>query len=193
RPVTMVEQHLDSNIQREEEFCFGDKLLVSPVLNPGQQRKKVYLPQGTWYDYWDNVCFEGGKEYEVDTPIDRMPIFVKAGAVMPEYPVMQYVHEKRIESLKLLVYYTDRKTNSYLYEDHGDTFAYEQHIYLEKKFVVKGNDKGLTVEQHVDGLYSEKYDTYDLHLVALPFRSEEHTFELQSRENLVCRLLLEKK
>src|SRR3546814_9573835 len=46
RPVTMVEQHLDSNIQREEEFCFGDKLLVSPVLNPGQHRKKVYLPKG---------------------------------------------------------------------------------------------------------------------------------------------------
>lgn len=169
RPVTMVEQELDSNIPREEEFCFGDKLLVSPVLNPGQQRKNVYLPHGTWYDYWDGTCFEGGKEHEIETPIDKMPIFVKAGTVLPEYPVMQYVHEKNIESLKLLVYHTDKETNSYLYEDHGDTFAYEQHIYLEKKFVVKGNDKGLTVEQHVDGLYSEKYDTYDLHLVALPF------------------------
>src|SRR5690606_42007616 len=67
-----------------------------------------------------------------------------------------------------------------LYEDHGDTFAYEQHIYLEKKFVVKGTSKGMTLAQHIDGLYSEKY------------RSEEHTSELQSRENLVCRLLHEK-
>src|SRR5690606_7060412 len=130
-------------------------------------------PQGMWYDYWDDAYFEGGKEHEVDTPIDKMPIYVKAGSILPEYPVMQYVHEKHIESLKLLVYHTDKKTNSYLYEDHGDTFAYEQHIYLEKKFVVKGNSKGLTIAQQVDGLYSEKYDTYDLHFIGLPFEVKQ--------------------
>src|SRR5690606_7666716 len=101
------------------EFCFGDKILVSPVLNPGQQHKMVYLPSGSWYYYWDDSKFDGGKEHGVDTPMDEMPIFIKAGTVLPEYPVMQHVHEKKIESLKLLVYHTNQEANSYLYEDHG--------------------------------------------------------------------------
>lgn len=169
RPVTMMEQCEDGNIQREEEFGFGDKILVSPILNPGQERKTVYLPIGGWYYYWEDTYFEGGKEHDMETPIDKMPMFIKAGTVLPEYPVMQYVHEKQIESLKLLVYHTNQKANSYVYEDHGDTFAYEQHIYLEKKFTVKGTANGMDITQHVDGLYSEKYDTYDLYLIGLPF------------------------
>jgi len=169
RPITMLEQHVEGNIQREEEFSFGDKILVSPVLNPGQERKVVYLPAGGWYYYWNDKRFEGGREYDVETPIDEMPIFIKAGTVLPEYPVMQYVNEHPIDSLKLTVYHTDQEINSYIYEDHGDTFAYEQQIYLEKKFVVKGTATGLTVTQQVEGLHSERYDTYDIHFVALPF------------------------
>jgi len=169
RPITMVEQQLESNLIREEEFCFGDKILVSPVLNPGQQNKTVYLPVGEWYDYWDDRRLDGGREHKVDTPIEKMPIFIKGGTVLPEYPVMQYVNEKKIDSLTLKVYYTPREVNSFMYEDHGDTFAYEQQIYLEKKFVVKGTSDTLEISQSVEGLYSEKYDTYDLHLVGLPF------------------------
>ncbi len=79
----------------------------------------------------------------VDTPLETMPIFVKAGSVIPEYPVMQYVGEKEIEEVKLNVYYSDYEVNSFLFEDYGETFAYEQDIYLEKKFSVKGDGKTL--------------------------------------------------
>lgn len=98
-------------------------------------------------------------------------MFVRGGTVLPEYPVMQYVDEKPIDSLKLRVYYSNDETNSYLYEDHGDTFAYEQHIYMEKKFVVKGGDAHLTITQDAEGLFSERYDTYDLAFIGLPFRA----------------------
>lgn len=177
RPIVMVEQQLTSNIQREEEFCFGDKLLISPVLNPSQQMKTVYLPQGEWFYYWNDDRFEGGKEHDITTPLHEMPLFVKAGSVLAEYPVMQYVGEKKIESLKLVIYHTRQEANSYLYEDHGDTFAYEQHIYLEKKFVVKGTADSLKITQYVDGLYSEKYDTYELTLVGLPFELSKVTVD----------------
>ncbi|WP_257657718.1 glycoside hydrolase family 31 protein [Parapedobacter lycopersici] len=169
RPVTMLEQRVSSNIYREEEFCFGDKILVSPVLNPAQASKTVYLPEGNWYYYWNNAVFEGGREHEVATPLDEMPMFVKAGTVMPQYPVMQYVHEKPITSLSLLVYHVSGEINSYLYEDHGDTFAYEQRVYLEKQFTVKGTDSTLRISQSTDGLYVEKYEDYTLQLIGLPF------------------------
>lgn len=169
RPVTMVEQHLETNMNRQEEFCFGDNILVSPVLHPQQKTKIVYLPAGEWYYYFDNGRISGGQEITVETPIDEMPMYIKAGAVLPEYPVMQYVGEKRIESLKLLVYHGCEEVNSYVYEDDGDTFGYERHIYLEKKFVSKTIDRKFIINQYVDGLYSECYDNYDVHLVGIPF------------------------
>ncbi|GAA4791095.1 glycoside hydrolase family 31 protein [Olivibacter ginsenosidimutans] len=169
RPVTMLEQELESNIPREEEFSFGDKILVSPVVNPGQTSKRVYLPKGYWYDYWDQCFHLGGEEVEVATPLDRMPIFIKAGAVIPEFPVMQSVDLRLVNTLKLSVYYADSQVNSFIYEDHGDTFAYEQEIYLEKKMVLIGDKNSLTLNQSIDGLFTERYETYQLYFIGLPF------------------------
>ena len=169
RPVTMIEQEELGNIVREEEFSFGDKILVSPVVNPGQLTKRVYLPKGQWYNYWSHEQLNWGQEHDISSPLDQMPIFIRAGAVIPEFPVMQYVDIKQVEVLKLLVYYTDTEVNSFIYEDHGDTFAYEQEIYLEKKFVVKGNKNNLIINQSVDGLFTERYETYKIHLIGFPF------------------------
>lgn len=173
RPITLLEQEISSNMAREEEFGFGDKILVSPILNPGQASKIVYLPAGKWYYYWNNTVYDGLQEIEINTPIDEMPMFIRGGTVLPEYPVMQFVDEKPIDSLKLRVYHGNEEVISYLYEDHGDTFAYEQHIYLEKQFVVNGSDTGLSITQHVDGLFSERYDTYDLQFLGLPFVAKQ--------------------
>lgn len=168
RPLVMHEQQVKTNPYREEEFTFGDKILVSPVMEPAQQSKVVYLPAGKWYYYWTDEVFDGRKEHTIPTPLDEMPVFVKAGAVIPEYPVMQYVHEREIEELKLTVYYGDHELNSFSYEDHGDTFAYEQDIYLEKKFTAYGRGNAFLIRQQTEGLYTERYELYLLAVVGLP-------------------------
>src|ERR1700712_4929690 len=106
----------------------------------------------------------------VATPLEIMPIFIKAGSVIPEYPVMQYIGEKEITEVKLNIYYTDYEVNSFLFEDYGETFAYEQDIYLEKKFVVNSDEKGLTIQQSMEGLYTPRYDGYLFNLLGLPFK-----------------------
>ncbi len=169
RPVSMIEQHVESNWQREEEFSFGEKILVSPVLNPGQQSKIVYLPEGDWYYYFNNHIFQGGQEHNIETPLDEMPIFVKAGSVIAEYPVMQHTGEKKIEELLLNVYFGKGINKSYLYTDHGDTFAYEQDVYLEKCFITSGTEHALDIKQQLKGLFTERYEEYDLKLIQLPF------------------------
>lgn len=169
RPVTMIEQDELGNVAREEEFSFGDKILVSPVVNPGQLTKRVYLPKGEWFNYWSHEQLMGGQEYDIETPLDEMPIFVRAGSIIPEFPVMQYVDIKQVEVMKLLVFYTYTEVNSFIYEDHGDTFAYEQEIYLEKKFVVKGNKSNLIINQSLDGLFTERYETYKIYFIGFPF------------------------
>ena len=116
------------------------------------QSRNVYLPKGKWYNFWTYEVVEGGKEVTVATPLETMPIFVKAGSVIPEYPVMQYVGQHEIEEVKLNIYYTDYEVNSFLFEDYGETFAYEQDIYLEKKFVVNGKST-LTIQQSKHGRF----------------------------------------
>lgn len=169
RPVVMIEQDKIENRTREEEFTFGDKILISPILHPGQSSKTVYLPEGKWFNYWTHEAYEGGQEHIAQAAIDSMPIFVKAGSVIPEWPVMQYVGQVDLEEIKFQVYHSPYEVNSFYYEDHGDTFAYEQEIYTEKKFVVKGDDYSLSIRQFSEGLYTPRYETYDLKLIGLPF------------------------
>lgn len=170
RPVVMHEQEEFTNHFRQDEFTYGDKILICPVLQPGQISRRVYLPKGSWYYYWNNEVIIGGKEVEVPTPLDTMPIFIKAGSVIPEYPLMQYVGEKEIEEVKLNVYFSNYEVNSFFFEDYGETFAYEQDIYLEKKFVVMGTSTNLSIQQSMEGLYTPRYETYKFNIIGLPFK-----------------------
>jgi alpha-glucosidase len=173
RPIVMQEQEEISNHFRQDEFTYGDKILVCPVLEPGQESRKVYLPKGKWYNFWTYELIEGGKEVEVPTPLETIPLFIKAGSVIPEYPVMQYVGEKEIEEVKLNIYYSNYEVNSFLFEDYGETFAYEQDIYLEKKFVVSGKSTVLTIQQSLDGLYTPRYESYYFNVIGIPFTTSK--------------------
>lgn len=169
RPIAFLEQESYKNLLREEEFAFGDQILISPIIAQGQTSKVVYLPKGDWYYYFNNTKFNGGQEINIATPLDEMPIFVKAGTILPEYPVMQYTGEKKLDKLKFVLYYGEGEHHSYGYTDHGDTFAYEQNIYLEKHFIQTGTTTNLTLLQHREGLFTERYDDYKLYIVGLPF------------------------
>lgn len=170
RPVVMLEQNDPINHVREDEFTFGDKILVSPVTEPNSRHKNVYLPKGTWYDYWTHQIYEGGKEHTVASPIDSMPIFVKAGSVIPQAPVMQFVGEFELTELSFQIYFSGYEVNSFYFEDHEDTFAYEQGIYLEKKFIVRGDDNKMLIIQSMEGLFTPRYETYDLRIIGIPFQ-----------------------
>lgn len=165
----MLEQENISNHFRQDEFAYGDKILVCPILEQGAVSRTVYLPKGEWYNFWSHDLLYGDAEHHIEAPLETMPIFVKAGAVIPEYPVMQYVGEKHIEEVMLNVYYANHEVNSFFFEDHGDTFAYEQDIYSEKKFTVKGSATHLDIHQQLEGLYTPNYEWYNFNFIGIPF------------------------
>ena len=169
RPLVMHEQNNIDTHCIQDIFTFGDKILVAPVTDHGARTKDVYLPSGKWFDYWTHEHFEGGQIYQLKAPLDSMPIFVKAGSVIPEAPLMQYVGEFDIDELIFQVYYSDYEVNSFYFEDHDDTFAYEQNIYLEKKYVVNGTAESMTITQNIEGLFTPRYETYNLKIIGLPF------------------------
>jgi alpha-glucosidase len=176
RPIVMVEQEQFNNWFRQDEFTFGDKILICPIFEAGAKGRWLYLPRGDWYYYWTNEIFKGGKEdFWLDVSLETMPLFIRAGSVIPEYAVMQHTGERDSDHLNLSIYYSDYLVNSFIYEDHGDTFAYEQDIYTEKKFIVHGSGSNMLVEQSWQGLFTPSYDTYHIRIIGLPFTPKSVT------------------
>gem|GEM_PF-104094 len=112
------------------EYMFGKALLVAPVTEPDVRAVEVYLPRGAgWYDFWTGKRYEGGR-VRVDAPLERMPMFVRAGSVLPMGPVVQSTAEARGDSLEIRVY-AGANGQFTLYSDEGDGYNYEKGKYQE--------------------------------------------------------------
>jgi alpha-D-xyloside xylohydrolase len=108
-------------------YMLGDALLVSPVVEPSQREKRVYLPNGEWIDFWTDSLYRGGSNVTVPAPLERMPIFVKGGSIVPLAPLMAYSDERPLDTLALAIYPGTQSYGSFtLYEDDGKTLAYQQ-------------------------------------------------------------------
>ena len=108
-----------------DAYLFGPSLLVAPVFEQGATERKVYLPAGGWYDFWTSKPIEGGTTVTVPASLETMPLFVRAGSILPTGPVKQYVAEPSTEPVRLTVY-PGADGHSQLYDDDGLTFAYEK-------------------------------------------------------------------
>ena len=119
----------------EDEYLFGD-ILVCPVVRPLAEAKsrKVYLPKGNrWYDFWTNEAYDGGQWIEVNVTIDRLPLYVKAGSIIPTSDVVEYSAAQADKPVTLNVY-PGADTSFSLYQDSGDGYAFEQGDYSIIKF-----------------------------------------------------------
>jgi alpha-glucosidase (family GH31 glycosyl hydrolase) len=118
----------------EDQFFVGNNLMVAPIFDD-EGTRKVYLPKGLWYDFFGELAaIEGGKDVErKSVPLDRIPVYVRAGAVIPLGPEMQYTAEKPVDPLSVYVYSfakdelgQERSSKFVLYEDDGISTAYQR-------------------------------------------------------------------
>ena len=108
-----------------------------------------YLPKGiTWYDFWTGKMYKGGQRVTIKTMIDHVPMFVRAGSILPLGPEMQYVGEKNWEHLEMRVY-PGADGHFTLYEDEGDNYNYERGIYSTIEFLWNDHSRTLTISQRV--------------------------------------------
>ena len=111
-----------------DQFLFGDALLVNPVTQPDAIKRNVVLPAGgNWVDFWTGERYKGGQTVAVDAPLDRMPILVKEGSIVPVGPIVQSAAEAA-DPLEIRVY-SGKDADFELYEDSGDGYAYEHSAY----------------------------------------------------------------
>jgi alpha-D-xyloside xylohydrolase len=106
------------------QFMFGPSLLVNPVTTAGATSRNVYLPSGTrWFDFWTGASMAGGQTISTDAPIGKIPLFVRAGSIIPNGPPIQYATEN-VDPTELRVYQGSDGSFT-LYEDEGDNYNYE--------------------------------------------------------------------
>ena len=160
RPLVLHYTNDPETYNLNGEFLVGENLLVAPVLEQGATKKMVYLPEGTWYDYWTKEKIEGKQWILRDAPLDVCPMYVKEGSIIPMYEVMQYVGEKPYTTLKLL---TTPGVSSYEhFQDNGEDYKYKEGEYNLYRFTQDENGNLATEIMH------EGYKKYeDIQIVSL--------------------------
>ncbi|PYR93484.1 MAG: glycoside hydrolase [Acidobacteria bacterium] len=112
-----------------DEYLWGRDILVAPVTEKGASARRVYLPRGTWYDFWTNEKVQGGREINRTVDLETMPLYVRAGAIVPFGPVKQYAAEKAAGPLTMVIY-PGADGAFDLFEDDGRSFDYERGAWM---------------------------------------------------------------
>jgi hypothetical protein len=112
-------------VGRGDEYLWGRDVLVAPVVEKGAVERKVYLPRGVWHDFWTGERHEGGREVTRKVDLETIPLYVRAGAIVPMGPLKQYTGEKVDGPLDVTVY-PGADGAFLLYEDDGSSFAFKK-------------------------------------------------------------------
>lgn len=137
------------------EYLFGHSILVSPVTQYKARTWPVYLPKGgDWYNFWTNEYYKGGQTITTDAAVDKVPLYIKAGAIIPFGPEVQFSTEKKWNNLEIRIY-PGADGEFFLYEDENDNYNYEKGMYTTIKFKWNNTAKTLTIEDregHFSGM-----------------------------------------
>ena len=158
---------------RNDEFICGDSILACPIQEANAKGRRLYIPRGNWYNFWTDDIMKGGRELWIDADLDKMPIFIKEGAIIPKYPVQQYVGEKKIEQVDLDVYYKQGKETSRLFDDAHDGYDYTKGRYSLRSFKFTGKENEVIIQQHKEGKFLAEYETFNIKIHGLPFEITE--------------------
>jgi len=152
-----------------DQFLFGPAFLVSPVTDPGANTRRTYLPKAKWYDFWTGAAVEGPRTFDASAPIEKLPLFVRSGSIVPMGPEKEWSIEKAEDPLEIRVY---RGANGgfTLYEDENDGYNYEKGVYATIPFHWDNGKHTLTIgdrKGEFPGLLAER----TIHIV---FVGENH-------------------
>ncbi len=135
RTLAMVFPDDPNTANVKDAWMFGDSLLAAPVVAASQTQKSVYLPAGTWRDFFKGTEYSGGQTiaYAVNSSTwEDLPLFVRDGAIIPMQPVLNYVGETPVTNLDLLMLPTPDTTSFAYYDDDGETYGYETGAYCRQ-------------------------------------------------------------
>jgi len=152
------------------EYMLGSSLLVAPVYKDEEKRDSIYFPEGRWIDYWDGTAYEGKSWLRgYKAPLDKLPLFVRSGSVIPMYPQMDYDGEKPLDTLSLDIYPSGRAFAYTLYEDDGNTREHRTGAYATTSISVSGKTVRIhAISGHYKGMLQRRCYTIYVHTSRKP-------------------------
>ena len=147
----------------KDQFLFGSSIMVCPVIRKSERTRNVYLPEGQWFDFWSGEKFAGSASISASAPLDRMPIYIKAGSIIPVGPKVQYAMQKSEDPLRIFVY-PGANGDFGLYEDEGENYNYEKGFYSLISFHWNDKVKELTIEKR-KGAFKGMQDNKKIHII----------------------------
>ncbi len=129
----------------DDAFMFGGDLLIAPVLHEAIRTREVYLPKGEWYDFWTGTRLTGGAVVRTPLTLERIPIFVRSGAFIFRQPVVQHTGEMPGQPLEVHVFPAP-SSEAVLYEDDGESMAYEKGQSMRRRFRQSRSDAAVTID-----------------------------------------------
>ncbi|PAQ15651.1 alpha-glucosidase [Bacillaceae bacterium SAOS 7] len=126
RPLVMEYPDDANTFNLADQFLIGDNTLVAPITTPDTYHRVVYLPEGEWINYWTDEPMSGGKHILVEAKWEELPLFVKAGTILPQAETF-----KPVDQLSIHVYPSEEVCEYTLYDDDGETFAYQAGDYFQ--------------------------------------------------------------
>jgi alpha-glucosidase len=154
RPLLFDFQNDQTARETDDQFLLGDALLVAPVLKPGVTERSVYLPKGTWYDWYDDTVHAGQSYVTALAPLERIPLFARGGSIITCHAkALQSTGEHHAAELELHVFVPgeDGEYRSSLHEDDGKTKAHQKGAFLRTSFVTTRQGNELRVRASVTG------------------------------------------
>jgi len=145
RPMVMDFNGDLAAVNAQFQFMFGKNLLIAPITEPNTTVWNVYLPKSaSWFDFWSGTSYQGGQTINTGAPLDKIPVFVKAGSILPVGPAIQYANEKKSENLEIRIY-QGANGQFTLYDDEGDNYNYETGAFSTITFNWDNAKKTLTI------------------------------------------------
>lgn len=168
RPIVFEEQSNEKQIvNNNQEGFLGDHVLYSPVFEKGAKYKELSFPEGQWYDYFNNKLIEGNTTQKVKAGLDKIPMFVRAGAIIPQFPVMQYVGEQEIETVYLRAYHKRGSVKSEFYIDDFDGHQYKEGAFRHSKFIQESGSDFMNISQTYVDSYNPKFQYFLVQIIGL--------------------------
>ncbi|MDR0758890.1 MAG: DUF5110 domain-containing protein [Treponema sp.] len=171
RSLALDYQYDDRARSVDDHYMFGDSLMVAPVFR-GEKSRNVFLPLGEWYDFWTHERFAGGQVLAYETPLERIPVFVKSGSILPLAEPVQFVDENGIFNLIVFCFGGGEKHFT-LYEDDGISLAHEKGRYNTFLLV---QDKAGKVNAARTGTEPPRYDIKEWKLIDGESNAPKPTF-----------------
>jgi len=163
RPLLMDFKEDTIAVSKAYQYMFGKAFLIAPVTAPEVMNWDVYLPkQNAWFDFWTGKRFEGGQTISTPAPLDKIPVFVKEGSIVPMGNVIQHTNSKQDE-LELRIY-TGKDAVFTLYNDEGDNYNYEKGKHIEIPMLWNEKNQTLTLEKQ-KGSYKNQISMYTMNIV----------------------------